>query len=232
MKSVWYVHRNGVVKGPYRGQELKAMALSGRLAKDDGLSQNQDGPWVNAANVKELVFLNAPTELKIELVVADEVDSITASTATVPSYSPPPAIPSAVINQPNYAPPPPLPVVNPSPIIYAPPPPPLPLINAPQLVRPTQAVSVPVLRKSTNQTLLTASNKPRVDTTSQAPQKGCLDNLATIVGGVLAIVFLLWKLSIFGERFFKDKKQQPAIKLIVPSLGYKLGVSVNEFPHR
>lgn len=46
----------GAVDGPYPGATLKAMALDGRLLREDELSKSQDGPWHQSQRVAGLVF--------------------------------------------------------------------------------------------------------------------------------------------------------------------------------
>ena len=54
MAGIWFCKLAGVVTGPLKPSELRALAEAGKLAPEDLVRQGETGPWVPARNVRGL----------------------------------------------------------------------------------------------------------------------------------------------------------------------------------
>ncbi|MCS7305926.1 MAG: DUF4339 domain-containing protein [Thermoguttaceae bacterium] len=54
MAEQWFCKLAGVVTGPLKASELRALAQAGKLSPEDLVRQGEDGPWIAARNVRGL----------------------------------------------------------------------------------------------------------------------------------------------------------------------------------
>lgn len=109
MPRVFFINRAGTVEGPIRASQLRMMADTGQLNRDDQIGVSADGPWARAERAKGL-FASEPESItrSTEANATGDGDRAGASTPTeaslrdwapshpaiLPSPSLPPASPS------------------------------------------------------------------------------------------------------------------------------------------
>lgn len=115
MAGLWFCKLAGVVTGPLKPSELRALAQAGKLSPDDLVRQGEAGPWVPARNVRGLF---GPSGQKVSPASHSSAEIAPPREAKIEgagaSLSPATQAPSSLPKVPPVPQPPPLPDTTPS----------------------------------------------------------------------------------------------------------------------